>query len=68
MCLRNNFLGTRTFSKLNDLDLQDAISRYDAREITLEQLQATQDKAARDSVERLEQTGHSVVTDGEQRA
>ncbi|KAF2104257.1 UROD/MetE-like protein [Rhizodiscina lignyota] len=48
--------------------LQEAINQYDSDKITLEDLQAAQDKAARDSVERMEETGHPVVTDGEQRA
>jgi methionine synthase II (cobalamin-independent) len=47
--------------------LQDAYARYDAGEITRDQLQAEQDKAVRDSVEHLEATGAPIISDGEQR-
>ncbi|MGI8535135.1 MAG: 5-methyltetrahydropteroyltriglutamate--homocysteine methyltransferase [Mycobacteriales bacterium] len=48
--------------------LQEAIAAYDKGEITKEQLTAEQDAAAKDSVERMEATGTSIVSDGEQRA
>jgi methionine synthase II (cobalamin-independent) len=48
--------------------LQDAIAAYDAGEISQEQLTAEQDAAAKESVERMEATGTSIVSDGEQRA
>jgi len=48
--------------------LQSAIADYDAGKITYEQLQQVQDEASRDSIERMEATGQSVVSDGEQRA
>lgn len=48
--------------------LQSAIADYDAGKITYEQLQAVQDEACRDSIQRMEATGHPVVSDGEQRA
>jgi methionine synthase II (cobalamin-independent) len=47
--------------------LQEAYARYDAGEITREQLEAEQDKAVRDSIEHLEQTGAPIISDGEQR-
>ncbi|HEY2265315.1 MAG TPA: 5-methyltetrahydropteroyltriglutamate--homocysteine methyltransferase, partial [Streptosporangiaceae bacterium] len=47
--------------------LQQAYARYDAGEITREQLETEQDKAVRDSIEHLEQTGAPVISDGEQR-
>ncbi len=47
--------------------LQAAIAEYDTGNITREQLTALQDEAARDSIERMEQTGQWCVTDGEQR-
>ncbi len=49
------------------MKLQEAYAAYDEGKISLEQLQAEQDKAAEDSIKRLEQTGESIVTDGEQR-
>src|SRR5215210_1731917 len=49
------------------MKLQEAFERHDQGEITFEELQAEQDKAAEDSIKRLEQTGESYVTDGEQR-
>jgi methionine synthase II (cobalamin-independent) len=49
------------------IKLQEAYQRLDDGEITFEELQAEQDEAARDSIERLEQTGETYVTDGEQR-
>ncbi len=47
--------------------LQEAYADYDEGRISFEQLQAAQDAAARDSIERLEATGEPIVTDGEQR-
>ncbi|MDQ3608396.1 MAG: hypothetical protein M3459_05790 [Actinomycetota bacterium] len=49
------------------MELQDAYESYDQGQITWEDLQALQDKAAEDSIRRLEQTGETAVTDGEQR-
>ncbi|KAK5240133.1 hypothetical protein LTR16_011075, partial [Cryomyces antarcticus] len=48
--------------------LQKAFADYDAGKISLSDLQSEQDKAAKDSVERMEATGSQLVTDGEQRA
>jgi methionine synthase II (cobalamin-independent) len=47
--------------------LQQAYARYDAGEISREDLEAEQDKAVRDSIEHLEQTGAPIISDGEQR-
>jgi methionine synthase II (cobalamin-independent) len=47
--------------------LQESYARYDAGEITREQLEAEQDKAVKDSIEHLEQTGAPIISDGEQR-
>ena len=47
--------------------LQQAYARYDAGEITREQLETEQDKAVKDSIEHLEQTGAPIISDGEQR-
>src|ERR1700736_5567414 len=47
--------------------LQQAYARYDAGEITRDQLEAEQDKAVRDSIEHLEATGAPIISDGEQR-
>ncbi|MEO7196963.1 MAG: hypothetical protein ABIZ50_00670, partial [Solirubrobacterales bacterium] len=49
------------------MKLQDAYEALDKGEITFEQLQAEQDVAAEDSIKRLEETGETYVTDGEQR-
>ncbi len=49
------------------MKLQEAYAAYDEGDIALEQLQAEQDAAAEDSIKRLEQTGETYVTDGEQR-
>ncbi|MBA2522549.1 MAG: hypothetical protein H0V25_04370 [Solirubrobacterales bacterium] len=49
------------------MKLQDAYEALDNGEITFEQLQAEQDIAAEDSIKRLEETGETYVTDGEQR-
>ncbi|MGH8905946.1 MAG: hypothetical protein ACRD0K_05425 [Egibacteraceae bacterium] len=47
--------------------LQNAYAAYDAGEISLEQLEAEQDEAVRDSITRMEATGSPIVSDGEQR-
>jgi methionine synthase II (cobalamin-independent) len=47
--------------------LQQAYARYDAGEITREELEAEQDNAVRDSIEHLEATGAPIISDGEQR-
>ena len=49
------------------MKLQQAFQDHDDGKITFEQLQAEQDTAAEDSIKRLEQTGETYVTDGEQR-
>ncbi|MEJ7781284.1 MAG: hypothetical protein WKF99_01850 [Solirubrobacteraceae bacterium] len=49
------------------MELQDAYEKYDQGQITWEDLQALQDTSAEDSIRRLEQTGETAVTDGEQR-
>ncbi len=49
------------------MKLQQAYEKYDQGEITFEELQAEQDQAAADSIMRLEETGETIVTDGEQR-
>ncbi len=48
--------------------LQETIAAYDAGTATLEELQAEQDAACKDSIERMEATGSPIVSDGEQRA
>jgi methionine synthase II (cobalamin-independent) len=48
--------------------LQQAFADYDAGKITHDDLVAVQDKAAKDSVERMEAAGETYVTDGEQRS
>ena len=47
--------------------LQRAYAQYDAGEITRDQLEAEQDKAVKDSIEHLEETGEPIISDGEQR-
>ncbi|MDQ6729283.1 MAG: hypothetical protein M3022_02990 [Actinomycetota bacterium] len=49
------------------MKLQEAYAAYDEGTIALEDLQALQDEAAEDSIKRLEATGETIVTDGEQR-
>lgn len=49
------------------LKLQDAYENYDKGKIGWQELQSAQDEAAADSVHRLEATGETYVTDGEQR-
>jgi methionine synthase II (cobalamin-independent) len=48
--------------------LQQAYAQYDAGQITLEQLEAEQDKAVRETIERYEATPAPIITDGEQRS
>src|SRR3954462_12014294 len=49
------------------MKLQEAFQAYDDGKIDFAALQAEQDEAAQDSIRRLEQTGETYVTDGEQR-
>ena len=49
------------------MKLQEAYQAYDDGKIDFAALQAEQDKAAEDSIRRLEETGETYVTDGEQR-
>ncbi|KAL7275379.1 hypothetical protein RUND412_001686 [Rhizina undulata] len=48
--------------------LQAIYAKYDAGTATLEELEEAQDKACKDSIQRMEATGHPIVSDGEQRA
>ena len=48
--------------------LQEATRKYDAGEISKDELELLQDEACRDSIERMEATGSPIVSDGEQRA
>jgi methionine synthase II (cobalamin-independent) len=47
--------------------LQQAYAKYDAGEITREELETEQDRAVKDSIEHQEQTGTPIISDGEQR-
>jgi methionine synthase II (cobalamin-independent) len=47
--------------------LQEAYAKYDAGELSHDQLEAEQDEAVRDSIERNEATGAPIISDGEQR-
>ena len=47
--------------------LQDTYARYDAGEASRAELEAEQDAAIRDSIERGEATGEPIISDGEQR-
>ncbi len=49
------------------MKLQEASRDYDAGRIKLEQLEALQEEAARDSIKRMEATGAPIISDGEQR-
>jgi methionine synthase II (cobalamin-independent) len=49
------------------MKLQEAYANYDDGKITEEQFVAAQDDAAADSIRRLEETGETLVTDGENR-
>ncbi len=48
--------------------LQEAYAGYDAGTVTKEQLEAEQEAAAKDSIERGEATGAPIISDGEQRS
>jgi methionine synthase II (cobalamin-independent) len=47
--------------------LQEAYAKYDAGDISREDLEVQQDAAVRDSIERGEATGAPIISDGEQR-
>jgi methionine synthase II (cobalamin-independent) len=47
--------------------LQEAYAGYDAGTVTKQQLEAEQEAAAKDSIERAEATGAPIISDGEQR-
>jgi methionine synthase II (cobalamin-independent) len=47
--------------------LQEAYAKYDAGQIGKDVLEAEQDAAVRDSIERNEATGAPIISDGEQR-
>ncbi len=47
--------------------LQQAYAQYDAGEITHDQLEDEQDQAVKASIERAEETGAPIISDGEQR-
>jgi methionine synthase II (cobalamin-independent) len=47
--------------------LQEAYAKYDAGQISKDQLEAEQDEAVRDSIQRNEATGAPIISDGEQR-
>ena len=49
------------------MKLQQAYADLDEGKITVDQLEAEQEVAAKDSIKRLEETGETYVTDGEQR-
>lgn len=49
------------------MKLQKAIADYDGGKITKEQLKVEQDAACEDSIKRMEATGSTFVSDGEQR-
>ena len=49
------------------IKLQNAYEASDKGTVTWEELQSAQDEAAADSIKRLEATGETFVTDGEQR-
>jgi len=49
------------------MKLQESYEALDQGQITFEELQAEQDAAAEDSIKRLEETGETYITDGEQR-
>jgi methionine synthase II (cobalamin-independent) len=49
------------------IKLQEAIAKYDKKEITEAEFRKIQDEAAKESVEQLVKTGETYVTDGEQR-
>ena len=47
--------------------LQEAFADFDTGKIDRDELVAAQDKAAKESVQKMEGTGETLVTDGEQR-
>ena len=47
--------------------LQAAYAAYDAGDIALEALEAEQEEAVKDTIERFEATGSPIISDGEQR-
>src|SRR3954462_14564001 len=47
--------------------LQEAYASYDAGEFEQSDLEALQDEAVRDSIQRFEATGSPIISDGEQR-
>ena len=47
--------------------LQAAYAGYDQGQVSKEELEAEQDAAVRDSIERFEATGSPIISDGEQR-
>ena len=47
--------------------LQETYARYDAGQASREELEAEQDAAVRDSIERGQATGEPIISDGEQR-
>jgi methionine synthase II (cobalamin-independent) len=47
--------------------LQEAYAEYDAGRIGRDRLEALQDEAVRDSIQRFEATGSPIISDGEQR-
>ena len=49
------------------MKLQEAYRDYDNGRIQLSQLEALQEEAAKDSIQRMEATGAPIVSDGEQR-
>ena len=54
-------------ARLTRLDLQEALKGWDEGTVTEAAVRKAQDRAAEDSVRRMEQTGQAIVTDGEQR-
>lgn len=49
------------------LKLQRAFAAYDMKQITFEQLEREMDAAVMDTIQRMEDAGQLVITDGEQR-
>ncbi|HEY4006025.1 MAG TPA: 5-methyltetrahydropteroyltriglutamate--homocysteine methyltransferase [Pseudonocardia sp.] len=47
--------------------LQDAYAAYDKGEISKDQLESEQEEAVKDSIQRQEETGTPIISDGEQR-
>jgi methionine synthase II (cobalamin-independent) len=47
--------------------LQQAYAQYDAGQVTRDQLEAEQEKAVRETIERYEATPSPIISDGEQR-